>query len=58
MWHVCGVVCACMCVVCVCVGMVSDCFFVFLGHLPIFQGLGCDIVSDLRIDRGINGSHT
>lgn len=45
--YVCGVMCACVCVVCVCVGMVSDCFFVFLGHLPIFQGLGHGIVSNL-----------
>ena len=56
--YVCGVVCACVCGACVCVGMVSDCFFVFLGCLPIFQGLGHDIVSNLGIDGEINGSHT
>lgn len=55
---VCGVVCACVCVACVCVGMVFDCFFVFLGRLPIFQGPGHDIVSNLGINGEINGSHT
>lgn len=65
-WYVCGMSVsthvACMyvvsCVACVCVRMVSDCFFVFLGCLPIFQGLGHDIVSNLGIDGEINGSHT